>query len=62
MSEKKTASKSRAAKTQEIKVPSKKEKGIVTTVRPTFVLVQKKDGSAIKLHGISAKVGDEIEI
>lgn len=68
MSEKKTATSTRAPKTQTKKAPSassapsKMEKGIVIAVRPAFTLVKKADGSAIKVRGITAKVGDEIEI
>lgn len=64
MSEKKTTTKSRAPKADDLKnittVP-KKEKGTVIAVRPAFVLVEKLDGSSIKVRGVSAKVGDEIE-
>ena len=65
MSEKKKTS-TRAPKTQDTQVSkpvaSKKEKGIVLYKYGGFSFVKKANGSVAKIGGITAKVGDEIEI
>lgn len=65
MSEKKTNNSTRTTKSAPKAAPKstqKKEKATIITILPNFSLAQKADGSVVKVRGISAKVGDEIEI